>query len=67
MEHLCRDQLAGQGGRVVVALLLGEVAFQHGIGRTLSEIRLEYGRQGQPPAGPPAANAISPRRHRPAR
>ena len=67
MEHLRGDQLAGQDGRGIVALLLGEVAFQDGIGRTLSEIRLEYGRQGQPPAGPPAAYAISPRRHRPAR
>ena len=41
MTHLGGDQLAGQRSRVVVPFLLGQVAFQHGIRRALSEIRLE--------------------------
>jgi len=67
MGHLGGDQLAGQGGGRRVALLLGEVALEDRIRRALPEVRLEHGREGQPAAGPPAANAVSPRRHRPGR
>ena len=67
MQHLRGDQFAGQAGRVFVAFLLGQVALQHGVGRSLPEVRLEDGRQGQPSAGPPAADPVSPRRHRPGR
>jgi hypothetical protein len=33
----------------------------------LPEIRLEDRREGEPATGAPAANAVSPRRHRPGR
>ena len=61
------DELAGEGGRVLVALLLGEVALEDGVGRPLAEVRLEDRREGEPPTGPPAADAVSPRRRRPGR
>ena len=67
MEHLGGDQLAGQLGRIGVAFRLGQMAFQHGIRGALPEIRFEHGRQGEPATGPPAADAVSPRRHRPGR
>jgi hypothetical protein len=67
VEDLRGDQLAGQGGCVVAALLLGKVSLQDGVGRALPEIRLEDRRQRQPSTGSPAADAVSPRRHRPGR
>ena len=54
-------------GRVLVALLLGQVALEDGVRRALPEVRLEHRREGQPATGPPAADAVSPRRHRPGR
>ena len=59
------DELAGEGGRVRVAFLLGEVAFEDGIGGPLAEVRLEHRREGEPTTGPPTADPVSPRRHRP--
>jgi hypothetical protein len=67
VEHLRRDQLAGELGRRVVSFRLGEMAFQDGVCGALTEIRLEHGRQGQTSAGPTAADAVSRRRHRPGR
>ena len=67
MRHLGRDQLAGQRGRVRVALLFGQMALENGIRGPLPEVRFEHSRQGQPATGPPAPNAVSPRRHRPGR
>lgn len=67
MAHLGGDQLAGQLGCIRVAFRLGQMAFQHGIRGALSEICFEHSRQGQPATGPPAADAVSPRRHRPGR
>ena len=61
------DQLAGEGGRVRVTLLLGEVPLEDGVRGTLAEVGFEDGREGQPATGPPAADAVSPRRHRPGR
>ena len=58
-------QLAGQLGGVRVALLLGQVALEDGVGRALTEVRLEDRREGEPATGPPAANAVSPRHRRP--
>ncbi len=60
-------EFAGEGGRVLVAFLLGEMAFEHGVGRALTEVRLEDRSKGEPPTGPPAADAISPRHRRPKR
>ena len=60
-------ELAGEGGGILVALLLGEVAFEDGVGGALAEIRLEDRREGEPAAGPPAADAVSPRHRRPGR
>jgi hypothetical protein len=65
--HLGGDELAGQRRRLLVALLFGQMAFEDGIGRALSEIRFEDCREGQPATGPPAANTVSPRHRRPAR
>ena len=62
-----RDQLAGQRGGGLVALRLGEMTLQDGLGGALPEVGLEHGREGEPATGPPAADAVSPRRHRPAR
>jgi len=67
MAHLGLDQLAGECGSAVIALLLGQVAFKHDIGRALAEIRLKHGCQGKPSPGPPTAEPVSPRRHRPGR
>ena len=67
VRHLGGDQLAGERGGVRVALLLGEMALEDGVGGPLAEVRLEDRREGQPATGPPAADAVSPRRHRPAR
>ena len=44
MTHLGRDKLTGQRGRVVVPFFFGKVAFEHGVRRSLSEIRLEHRR-----------------------
>jgi len=60
-------EFAGECGRVLVALLLGQVALQDRVGRTLAEVRLEDRREGEPPTGPPAADAVSPRHRRPGR
>ncbi|MEA2619495.1 MAG: hypothetical protein QOC97_268 [Chloroflexota bacterium] len=65
--HLGRHELTGQGGGVLVAFLLGQVALEDGIRGALPEIRLEDRRESEPATGPPASDAISPRRHRPAR
>ena len=67
MGHLGGDQLAGQRSRHRIPLLLGQMTFEDGVRGPLSEVRLEDGREGQPAAGPPAADAVSPRRHRPGR
>ena len=61
------DEFAGECGRVGVALLLGQVALQDGVGRALAEVRFEDRRQGEPSAGPLAADAVSPRHRRPGR
>jgi hypothetical protein len=60
-------ELAGKCGRVLVALLLGEVAFEDGVGRPLAEVGFEDRRQGEPPTRPPAADAVSSRHRRPGR
>jgi hypothetical protein len=67
MGHLGGDQIAGQRGRRRVAFLLGQMALEDRVGGALSEVRFEDGREGQPATGPPAADAVSPRRHRPGR
>ena len=67
MQDLGCDQLAGEGRRIRIAFLLGQMALEDGIGRTLPEVRFEDRGEGQPATGPPAANAVSPRRHRPER
>ena len=61
----CGHELARQRGGVRVALLLGEVTLEDGIGGALAEIRLEDRRQREPPARPPPADAVSPRHRRP--
>ena len=60
-------EFAGErrGGRV--PLLFGQMAFEDGVGRALAEVRLEDRRKGEPPAGPPAADVVSPRHRRPGR
>jgi hypothetical protein len=67
VRHLGRHQFSRQRGGILVALFIGEVALEDGIGGALPEIRLEDRREGESPAGPPAAYPVSPRRHRPAR
>ena len=67
MRHLGCDEFTGQGSRIRVAFLLGQVALEDRVGGALPEVRFEHGREGQPATGPPAANAVSPRRHRPGR
>ena len=67
MGHLGRDQVAGQRGSRRVPLLFRQMTFKDGVRGPLSEVRLEDGREGQPATGPPAADAVSPRRHRPGR
>jgi len=61
------DELAGERGRILVALLLGQVALEDGVGRALAEISLEDRGEGKSATGSPAADAVSPRRHRPGR
>ena len=63
----CGHELAGERRRILVAFLLGQVTLEDRVGRALTEIRLEDRREGKPATGPPAANAVSPRRHRPGR
>jgi hypothetical protein len=58
------DEFAGQGGRIRVPFLLGQMAFEHRVRRALSEVGLEDRCECQPATGPPAADAVSPRRHR---
>ena len=60
-------QLARERRRILVALLLGQVPLEDGVGRALAEIRLEDRREGEPATGPPAADAVSPRHRRPGR
>jgi len=60
-------KLAGERRRIRVAFLLGQVPLEDRVGGALAEIRLEDRREGEPATGPPAANAVSPRRHRPGR
>jgi len=67
MGHHRRNEFAGERGSILIALLLGQVALEDGVRRTLPEICLEDRGESQPAAGPAAANAVSPRRHRPAR
>jgi len=62
-----RHDLARQRGGILVALLLGEVTLEDGIGGALAEVRLEDRRERKPPTGPPAADAVSPRHRRPGR
>jgi hypothetical protein len=61
----CSHELARQRGGVRVTLLLGEVTLEDGIGGALAEVRLEDRREREPPARPPAADAVSPRHRRP--
>ena len=61
----CGHELTRQRRGVVVALLLGEVTLEHGIGGPLAEIGLEDRCEGEAPARPPAADAVSPRHRRP--
>ena len=58
------DQLARQGGGGLVALGLGEMPFQDGLGRALPEVGLEHGGEGEASTGPTAALSVSLRRHR---
>ena len=58
-------ELAGKLRGDRVALGLFEVPLEDGFGRPLAEICFEDRRQGETPAGPPAADAVSSRRHRP--
>ncbi len=58
------DELASQRRGVRVAFLLGQVALEDGVRRALPEVRLEDRGEGKPASGPPAADAVSPRRHR---
>jgi hypothetical protein len=58
LEHHGVDDPAGQFARRGVAFGLGEVAFQHGRGRALAEVRLEHRRQGEPASGAPRPDAI---------
>jgi hypothetical protein len=60
-------EFAGEGGSVLVAFLLGQMAFEDGVRRALAEVRLEDRREGEAPTGPPAADAVSPRHRRPGR
>jgi hypothetical protein len=59
-----RDELAGQGGSILVAFLVGQVALQYGVRGALPEVRFEDRSEGESATGPPAADAVSPRRHR---
>jgi hypothetical protein len=67
MGHLGCDELASQRRGVRVPLSLGKVTLEDGVRGSLSEVRLEDRREGQPTAGPAPADAVSPRRHRPGR
>jgi hypothetical protein len=62
-----RDELTRECGCILVPLLLGQVALEDGVGRSLAEIRLEDRRECKSATGSPAADAVSPRRHRPGR
>jgi hypothetical protein len=62
-----RDEFASKRRGIRVTFFLGEVALEDRVRGALPEIRFEDGRQGQPATGPPAADTVSPRRHRPAR
>ena len=66
--HLGGDQLAGERrGAFGSRSALGEMALQDRVRGALAEVGLEDRREGQTTTGPPAADAVSPRRHRPAR
>ena len=67
MGHDGRDQFAGQGRGALVTLLLGQMSLEDRVRRALPELGFEHRRKGEPATGPPAANAVSPRRHRPGR
>ena len=59
-----RDELAGQGGGRLVALGLGKVSLEDGLGRPLAEVGLEDRGQRQPASRPSSALAVSLRHHR---
>jgi len=64
---LATDEAAGQLGRPGVALGLGEVPLEDGVGRPLAELGLEDRRERQPPTRPIGADGVrlvSGRRHR---
>ena len=58
------DQLAGQGGRRLVAFGFGKVALQDRLRRPLSEVGLEDGGQRESTSSPSSALAVSLRPHR---
>ena len=58
------DQLAGEGGGGLIALGLGQMALEDGLGGALPEVRLEDRGQRQSTSRPPSALAISLRHHR---
>jgi hypothetical protein len=63
----CRDEVTRECGGILVALLLGQVTLQDRVGRSLAEIGLEDRGEGKSATRSPAADAVSPRRHRPGR
>jgi hypothetical protein len=67
MTHLRGDELTGQRCRVIVPFLFGEMSFQHRVRRPMPEVSLEHRRERESATGPPAADPVSPRRHRPGR
>jgi hypothetical protein len=58
------DQLAGEGGRGLIALGLGQVTLQDRLGGALAEVGLEDRGQRQSTSRPSSALAISLRHHR---
>jgi hypothetical protein len=62
--HLDGNQLAGQLRAPAGPRILGQVAFQDGVGGALSEVCLEHGGERQAPARAPTSDPVSPRRHR---
>ena len=67
MSDHAGHEFAGKRRGILVAFLLCEVTLEDRIRGALPEIRLEDRRQGQATTGPPAADPVTPRRHRPAR
>jgi hypothetical protein len=58
------DQLAGEGGRGLIALGFGEVTLEDRLGRALAEVGLEDRGQRESTSRPSSALAISLRHHR---